>query len=225
MFSLNHVLIKGMKAMILSFLGQKGGGGKSTFTRATAVEYVKNGWSVHVADMDEKQGSTFKWSIRRNEAEITPEVEVAIYTNEKAALKSAATCDLLIVDGKPYSSKQTLKIAEESDLIVIPTGTTIDDLEPSLELGRELIQAKIPRERIVFIVNKSASVAEAKEAIDTIQTWGFTVSEMYLDYKAGYGKSLDEGLGLTEARWASIAEKSDQIIGWIGEKLMENSNG
>lgn len=209
--------------MILSFISQKGGTGKSTFSRAAAVEYVKNGWSVHVADLDERQGSTFKWSVRRAEAGLKPEVEVAIYLNEKTALKAAATCDLLIVDGKPYSSKQTLKIAEASDLIVIPTGTTIDDLEPSLELARELIQAKIPRERIVFIVNKVASAAEAREAIDTIQTWGFTTSDLYLDFKAGYGKSMDEGLGLTEARWSSIAEKSDQIISWIGEKLMENN--
>ncbi|MFT5716334.1 MAG: chromosome partitioning protein [Oleiphilaceae bacterium] len=210
--------------MILSFLGQKGGSGKSTFTRATAVEYVKNGWSVHVADLDERQGSTFKWSIRRAEAELKPEVEVSIYLTEKTALKAAAMCDLLIVDGKPYSSKQTLKIAEASNLIVIPTGTTIDDLEPSLELGRELVQAKIPKDKIVFIVNKAASVAEAKEAIDTIREWGFTTTDLYLDYKAGYGKAMDAGLGLTEARWVSIAEKSDQIISWVGEKLMENSN-
>ncbi|MCG6202026.1 ParA family protein [Psychromonas antarctica] len=211
--------------MILSFLGQKGGGGKSTFTRATAVEYAKNGWSVHVADMDERQGSTFKWSVRRSEAKKSPEVEVAIYLNEKTALRAAATCDLLIVDGKPYSSKQTLKIAEASDLIVIPTGTTIDDLEPSLELARELVQAKIPLDRIIFIVNKVASIAEAKEAVDTIRTWGFITTDLYLDYKAGYGKSMDEGLGLTESRWASIAEKSDQIISWIGDQLMEKNNG
>nr|WP_175556245.1 ParA family protein [Moritella viscosa]SHO17384.1 Putative uncharacterized protein [Moritella viscosa] len=209
--------------MILSFISQKGGTGKSTFSRAAAVEYVKNGWSVHVADLDERQGSTFKWSIRRSEAELKPEIEVSIYLTEKTAIKAAAMCDLLIIDSKPYSSKQTLKIAEASDLVVIPTGTTIDDLEPSLELARELIQAKIPRERIVFIVNKSASVAEAKEAIDTIRTWGFTTTDLYLDYKAGYGKAMDAGLGLTEARWASIAEKSDHIISWIGEKLMENS--
>jgi chromosome partitioning protein len=210
--------------MILSFLGQKGGGGKSTFTRATAVEYVKNGWAVHVADMDERQGSTFKWSIRRAEAEVNPEVEVSIYLTEKTALKAAKTCDLLIVDGKPYSSKQTLKIAEASDLIVIPTGTTIDDLQPSLDLAIELTQAKIPKEKIVFVVNKVASAAEAISTIETIRTWGFDTTDLYLDYKAGYGKSMDGGFGLTECQWPSIAKRSDQIVAWIGEKLLETQN-
>ncbi|WP_237578157.1 recombinase family protein, partial [Klebsiella pneumoniae] len=42
--------------------------------------------------------------------------------------------------------------ADESDLVIITTGTTIDDLEPSLELARELIKKGIDKSKIVFIV-------------------------------------------------------------------------
>ena len=48
--------------MIISLLNQKGGAGKSSLARALAVEFARNGWGVHVADLDKGQQTFFKWA-------------------------------------------------------------------------------------------------------------------------------------------------------------------
>ena len=40
--------------------------------------------------------------------------------------------------GKPNASEQTVEIAKVADLVVIPTGQTIDDLHPGLVLAHSL---------------------------------------------------------------------------------------
>lgn len=58
------------------------------------------------------------------------------------------SCHLLIIDGRPAAETTSLDVADESDLVIIATGTTIDDLEPSLELARELIKKALIRRKL-----------------------------------------------------------------------------
>ena len=99
--------------MILSILNQKGGVGKSTLVRGTAVEYIRAGWDVHVADMDTTQLTSLQWSRDRKEAGITPEIDIASYTTPQSAVKAAARCDLLIIDGTPFATTETLYLASK----------------------------------------------------------------------------------------------------------------
>lgn len=41
--------------MIISLINQKGGVGKSALARALSVEFARNGWRVHAADLDRAQ--------------------------------------------------------------------------------------------------------------------------------------------------------------------------
>lgn len=121
--------------MIISLLNQKGGAGKSSLARALAVEFSKNNWSVHAADLDKAQHTFFKWAERRAEAAIEPPIESAVYGDPNAALKASENCDLLIIDGKAFADNHVLKIADKSDLIIFPVGISLDDLEPSIYLS------------------------------------------------------------------------------------------
>ncbi|MEE9326708.1 MAG: ParA family protein [Cocleimonas sp.] len=212
--------------MIISFLGQKGGTGKSSIARAVAVEFVRSSWVVHVADMDIIQKTTFNWAGRRSDAEIEPSLEVALYRDPKTALKAVGTSDLLIIDGKAFADNHLLTVAKASDLIVIPVGVNADDLEPTLNLATELINKGISRDSMLFVVGKVPDNGE-REAIDTRQTiknWAFNVSQGYIPFKTAYSQAMDTGRTLNETKYKGLNDKSDKIIQQIVDKVINTQD-
>lgn len=200
--------------MIISLLNQKGGVGKSSLARALAVEFRKNNWDVHVADLDSTQQTFFKWAQRRANDAIEPLIEVALYADPKSALKAAANSDVLIIDGKAFADSHVLTIAKSSDLIVIPVGVSMDDLEPSLKLAVELVNKGIARDSIIFVVCRVPDNGD-KEAMNTrnsIQGWNFNVVQGWIPFKPSYSKAMDKGLAFTETPFKSLSEKADKII-------------
>lgn len=209
--------------MIISFLGQKGGTGKSSIARAVAIEFVRSGWGVHVADMDTIQKTAFNWAGRRVDAEIEPALEVALYREPKTALKVAETTDLVVIDGKAFADTHLLTVAEASDLIVIPVGVNADDLEPTLNLATELINKGISRDSILFIVGKVPDNGE-REAMDTRQTiknWAFNVSQGHIPFKTAYSQAMDAGRTLNETKYKGLNKKTDEIIQQIVDKAIQ----
>lgn len=118
--------------MIISFISQKGGVGRSTLARATAVELARSGKNTHLVDLDSRQQTSAKWAERRDTAGIHPAIETGVYRRHDVALKAASNYQCLIVDTRPFVDISSLDIARQSNLVVIATGTSLDDLEPSL---------------------------------------------------------------------------------------------
>ena len=70
-------------ALKIANLSQKGGVGKSTLSRAIAVEYARNEWDVKIADMDLKQ-STCSFSNRaRMKNSHPPHIAVETFSKVK----------------------------------------------------------------------------------------------------------------------------------------------
>lgn len=208
--------------MIVSFLNQKGGTGKSTLARAVAVEFVRNDWAVHVADMDTVQKTTFNWAGRRGEGGIEPALEVALYREPKTALKMADTSDLLIIDGKAFADTHVLDFAKVSDLIVLPVGISADDLEPTLKLASELVNKGIPRASIFFVVCKVTKNGE-REAMNTqkcIRNWSFNVAKGWIPMQTAYSQAMDTGRALTETKYKKLNDTTDKIIKQIADTAM-----
>lgn len=130
--------------MIISFLSQKDGVSKSALARTTAVGFINGSWRVHVADLDEKQQTTMKCCKRREDNALNS-VDCSVYRRAASALKVSHQhdLDLVIIDGPPATEHSYLEISKGSDLVVLTTGVTVDDLEPSLELGRELVKGGV----------------------------------------------------------------------------------
>ncbi|CAM3827881.1 dna-binding plasmid partition protein [Rouxiella silvae] len=197
--------------MIISCVGQKGGGSKSTHARTLYVGFTDAGWKTHLADIDEKQQTSLKWAQRREQANLGT-VDCALYRRVDTAVKMADKFDLLIIDGRPAAETTSLDVAENSDLVIISTGTSIDDLEPSLELARELIKKGISREKIVFSVAKSPSDSEGRKAKATIQEWNFAVLETVIPFKSGYSSALDSGRALFETPFKTLNEVAKKMV-------------
>lgn len=198
--------------MIISFISQKGGVGRSTLARATAVECARSGESTHLSDLDSYQQTSAKWAERRDKSVILPAIETGVYRRHDVALKAAASYQCLIVDTRPFMDTSTLEIARRSDLVVIATGTSLDDLEPSLLLGHELVHKGVAHNRLFYVVGKAPSLAEGRTAIETIMAWQFACAATFLTFKPGYSIALDAGLSITETPWKTLNHRARNIV-------------
>ncbi|WP_228125729.1 ParA family protein [Photobacterium damselae] len=215
MFSLINAIMKTLingGLMIVSFLSQKGGVTKSTLARAVAVAFADNDWSVHIADMDWQQQTSCKWAARRDERKIEPSISSSSHRRVDSALKIENAYNLLVIDGRPSADKDSILIAKSSELVILPTGTSLDDLEPQLHLANDLRMNGINNEKILFIVNKSPTDTEANNALDTIKSWGFKVCSHSIPFKAGYSTAQDSGLSITETRYNSLNQLTSKAI-------------
>lgn len=123
---------------IVGMVPQKGGVGKSTLARMMAREFVAAGLATKIADLDTQQQTCTYWAGMRAENGIGPDIQVQSFASVRSALHEVARFDALILDCKPNASEQTAEIANASDLVVIPTGQTVDDLYPGVVLAHSL---------------------------------------------------------------------------------------
>ena len=198
--------------MIVGMISQKGGVGKSTLTRALASEASKNGLNVKIGDLDVQQGTVVNWHRRRLENDFEPVGSVESFKTVAHALKGKEGYDLLILDGQARTSSATLEIAKVADLIVQPTGASLDDLEPAILTFHELVRAKIPKEKIIFALCRVGTNAELSECIDYIKNAGYSVLSGCLLEKPTYRQTQNMGLSVTETRYKTLNEKADKLI-------------
>lgn len=198
--------------MRIGVLSQKGGVGKSTLTRALAVEYARNGWDVKIADMDLKQSTSTIWNRKRMDNSFEPKIAVEPFASVKDALKNADNFDLIIFDGAGQADLQTLEIAKACDYVVLPSGVTADDLEPQVKLAHELKKKGISRERIGMCLSRvGSSKNELEAAQEYIKVTGYTFLGMIAE-KTSIGQCSDSGLAANETKYDSINNISDQLI-------------
>jgi chromosome partitioning protein len=84
--------------MVVAFVSQKGGVGKSTLARALAREASAGKLSVKVADLDVQQGTLVNWQRRRLAAGCEPSVSVESFRSSGSALSARDGYDLLVLD-------------------------------------------------------------------------------------------------------------------------------
>lgn len=199
-------------ALKIGVLSQKGGVGKSTISRLIATEYARNEWDVKIADMDLSQGTVTEWNRTRMESSIEPRIAVEQFMTVKDVTKQDDQYDLLIFDGEPHSTKKTLEIAKVSDLLILPTGVTIDDLLPTVKLAHELRKNGIDRKKINFALSRvgdsHSDVEGAKEYIEEAGYYCLGV----LHEKTSIGQAHDSGKAANETPFKTVNQSVDDFI-------------
>ena len=214
-------------ALKIGVLSQKGGVGKSTLVRALSTEYARNDWSVKIADMDLKQKTTTEWNCTRMESNLEPAIAVEPFAKVSDVLKQDGQYDLLLFDGAGQADEQTLQIAKSSDLIILPSGITRDDLVPQIKLAHEMRKKGVDKIRIGMCLSRvGASQAELTLAKEFIEEAGY-VYLGYIPEKTSIGQAHDIGQSANETRFASITKMVDVLVQNIGDMLtkIEETHG
>jgi len=194
--------------MIIAFVGQKGGSGKSTMARLLAQQAADlEDMTVHLADMDVRQRTSVKWAERRRRNGLS-DISCTAYEDVPSALEGARGFRLLIFDAKGLADPQTLEIAQTSDLTVIPTSPGVDSLEEAVLLVHELTANGIGADHIRFALFATRKEAPRKRAraLNYLQGSGVEVLGGELPHMASYEMALDAGRSPAETVSAATGE-------------------
>lgn len=187
--------------------------GKSTLARLVATEYARNGWEVKVADMDAGQKTCADWNARRIAAGLEPSPSVEVFPNVARALKAAEPYHLLVFDGMPMATQLTLDIARAAHLLVLPTGTGLDDLLPTVRLAHELVKNGIPRQRIAVAFSRvGESAADLAAAREYIREAGYEQMENALPEKTSFRQAMDAGQTPAETKYPSLNAGASALV-------------
>ena len=205
--------------LVISFLSQKGGVGKSSIARALAVACVNAGLKVLLADLDSRQQTIVNWNERRRHMQQTPYITVRTHDNVHAAIHDAGTCELLILDTSSRVTRETLEIARWSHLIIQPSIPTLDDLHPTVLLFHELSQAGIPQERLSVALFRTIDDEEAVAARAYIEESGYEVLNGSIPEHVAFREAQNKGRSLVETDDAEMNARADQLLEAILLKL------
>jgi chromosome partitioning protein len=204
--------------IVVSFLSQKGGVGKSTLARGLAA-VAAHMMRVRLADLDPQQASIIEWERTRERNEVEPPCEVTAHENASDAIAQSGDAELLIVDAPARTSRATLEIAERSHLIVQPTGASADDLRPAVLLFHELVKAGIPSDRLVAAVCRVLNDTEDAAARAYIQAAGYAVLDGSILEHTGYRQAQNRGHAITETKIGKLNERADALMEALLEKV------
>jgi chromosome partitioning protein len=199
---------------LISFVSQKGGVGKSTLARLLAVGAAHRGLKTLLADFDLEQLTCIEWNATRMRNAIEPEIDARPFKSLKKLHKSDEEIDVVIADTRGLADETSQELAEDSDVVFLPTGTSSDDLRPTLALARKL--AKQGAEgRVVIVLSKvGRSEKQLSHAVAMIAESGFELLDEHWPLRDGFQSELDAGRAGREAHNPYLREMA---------RLMENA--
>lgn len=119
-------------------MSRKGGSGKSTTAMNMATRFAKEKYQVALMDFDPQKTLT-KWHGRRddyfqgNNSILYTPCSQETFAVEHQALEESG-CDVLIIDTPPTISDFHDDLLKASDFALVPTKTTMEDLETIAEV-------------------------------------------------------------------------------------------
>lgn len=198
--------------VIVGFVSQKGGVGKSTLARALAAVAAHAGLKVTLADLDPQQQTLVRWQKARKQNKVSPKIAVSAFGSAADAVASSAASDLLILDTAGGVNTATLAVAEHAHLIVQPTGPSLDDLYPTVLIFHELAGAGIEKSRLVAALCRVLTDNEEASARAYLEAAGYEVLPGSIPESAAYRVAQNHGQSLTEVKEKALNKRADALM-------------
>ncbi len=175
----------------IAVISQKGGVGKSMIASGLAVAFAQDGVATLLIDLD-PQASNAKWGKRREAADPVVVSAHASMLADEIAKAEQIGCEVVILDTAPHSNDTALQAARLADLVVVPCGVSIDDIEAipnTIEIARF---AGCP----YFVVLNNVdpvTTTETQEAIATFADLGAPLCPAHLAKRVAYKRARKFG--------------------------------
>jgi chromosome partitioning protein len=196
---------------LVSFVGQKGGVGKSSLARLLSVGAARKGQKVLLADFDLEQLTCLEWNALRLRNSLEPEIAVRSFKSLKKLRKTEADYDLIVADTRGLADELTRDVAEESSVVFLPTGTSGDDLRPTLALARKLAKHGADGKLIFVLTKTGKSDRQINAAVQQIEDGGFPVLDANWALRDGFQSEFDAGGVGLESRNRYLREIADEV--------------
>lgn len=201
----------------IAFLGQKGGGGKTTLTVHCAVAALADGARVAIVDTD-PQGSAAGWGAAR---ESDAPVVAKATAQELSDVMTAARHDAmtyLIIDSAPHAAPSAARVAAAADYIFIPVRPNAFDLA-AIPATVAIIQASGKPAAFILSACPTRS-ADASEAADVLASYGLPVAPVIIHERRAFARAVISGRAVAEFEPAGkAAQEITDLWKWIKGEL------
>jgi len=208
---------------VVSLLGQKGGVGKSTLARALAVACARADINAALVDLDYRQRTSARWSETRPPT-AHGRFDTHTLQSIKAALPLLQRVDMLIVDTPGFITEETHEIAAYSNLVLLPTGASTDDLLPTLLLIEDLIRYGIKRERLLIALCRMFDTREEEVARSVLKYGGYEVLAGSIPEEGEYRRTQNQGKTITETSDPSLNRRANELLANALRHLLEEAH-
>lgn len=207
---------------IVGLASTKGGVYKSTIARLIATEATRDGLKVKLGDCDHTKPTCYQWMQRRMRGKHEPFFEVTAYPTPAAAITASQHVDLLVIDspGRVDDWQKELKeLAEQSHILIQPTGPSLDDMEPAVVLFNSLVKRGVPRNKLVMVLTGIDTATEEAQAREYLTTAGYTVLEHSVPHKRSLRSAQDIGKAITEVSGKKLKERLVGLTNEIASRI------
>ena len=205
--------------LTVSFVGQKGGVGKSTLARLFAVGAAYRGLKPLLADFDLEQLTCVEWHALRLQNGVEPDIDVRAFKSLKKLRKREDRAGIVVVDTRGLADELVHEIAEESDVAFLPTGPSGDDLRPTLALARKLSRQGAEGRVVLVLSRVGRSGVQVQKAVDAIEAAGFELLAEHWPQRDGFQIDLDAGRAGREARNPHLREAAERMESALFSRL------
>jgi chromosome partitioning protein len=184
-------------AVIVAFVSQKGGTGKSTLARALAAIVAHAGLAVRIIDLDPLQNTVMEWEKLRHDRRLAP-IRVEPFDTPDEAIKSAEEGELLILDTPAHASRTLLLAMRDVDFVIQPSSGSVDDLRPAVLLFNELVALGVPKQRLAIALCRISSEREEDIARAYLDAARYEMLPGSIPEKYGYKEAHNRGEAASE---------------------------
>ena len=199
--------------MIISFINQKGGVGKTTLSVNVAACLAKCGFKTLLIDAD-KQGSASSWASLRNKTSFV--VNSIVRENMATdAMRMAADYEYTIIDGPPHAEEIARACIIAADLVVLPIEPSGLSTWASDLTVRQITEAQAykPDLKCGFLVSrKIGKTVIGRDVRDLAADAGIPLLGTEVEQRVAFAESMT--MGKTIFEWApdSLAAKEIAIL-------------
>ena len=208
-------------AMTAAFVSQKGGVGKSTLARVLAVGAIHRGRKTLLADFDLDQLTCVEWGAARLRSGIEPEIDARAFKSLKKLRKDESVVDFIVADTRGLADDLSTEIAEDSEVVFLPTGVSQDDLRPTFALARRLARRGAEGRLVVVLSKVGRSEIQFAKAVEAIEDAGFELLSEHWPQRDGFQSDLDAGRAGREARNPHLREIAERMEEALWARVMK----
>ena len=203
--------------MIISFVNEKGGVGKTTLVTNVAACLSQRGYKVCLVDTDKQQASTV-WYNNREKGDIF----ISSCTEPKALSKHLTQLidqyDIVLVDGRPHIDEMLDRTMLASDVVIIPVKPSLYDFRSFENFFDRFEQVKKVKELsdgkllayVLFNEYKERNIL-SRELREAIEEYDLGKLQTRIAPREAYKQTPKAGIGVTEYTDKNAKEEIESL--------------
>lgn len=207
---------------VISFVGQKGGIGKSTFaTNFAAISAAEN--NTLLIDMDSQMSSVKFREIRPDDRAQFRAISILTSTVHKD-IDSFSNYDVIFIDSGGRESKKLRSAIMASDIVILPLlcgQFDVWSMEDTIEILEDVRTVNENIKAGIVLNGVIQNTIISKDAIDVINefsnNFNLKVFKTKIFYRVGYSESTQEGLSVVEMTGKKYKKASHEMMKFYKE--------